>query len=100
MTFCIGPDDWESVASACGRSKQSPINIVTKQVVFDSRLTPVQFTGYQETVNTVITNNGHTGKLLLNIAYIFTGNIFYPLKTVYHFINNFYHIYFVISSAS
>ncbi|XP_050985460.1 carbonic anhydrase 4b [Labeo rohita] len=62
---CVGPDDWESVASACGRSKQSPINIVTKQVVFDSRLTPVQFTGYQETVNTVITNNGHTVQVKL-----------------------------------
>lgn len=70
MTFFIGPDDWASVARACGNTKQSPINIVTKKTVFDSRLTPVQFTGYKDTINTVITNNGHTGKLLLSIAYI------------------------------
>uniref|UniRef100_A0A671SMC8 Carbonic anhydrase n=1 Tax=Sinocyclocheilus anshuiensis TaxID=1608454 RepID=A0A671SMC8_9TELE len=48
------------IAADCGNTKQSPINIVTKKVVFDSRLTPVQFTGYQETINTLITNNGHT----------------------------------------
>ncbi len=70
MIFFIGPDDWASVAGACGNTTQSPINIVTKKSVFDSRLTPVQFTGYQDTINTVITNNGHTGKLLLSIAYI------------------------------
>ncbi|XP_016349117.1 carbonic anhydrase 4-like [Sinocyclocheilus anshuiensis] len=57
---CVGPDDWAIVAADCGNTKQSPINIVTKKVVFDSRLTPVQFTGYQETINTLITNNGHT----------------------------------------
>ncbi|KAK2881251.1 hypothetical protein QQF64_008391 [Cirrhinus molitorella] len=62
---CVGPDDWKEVAETCGHSKQSPINIVTKQVVVDSRLTPVQFTGYQETINAVITNNGHTVQVKL-----------------------------------
>uniref|UniRef100_A0A672KN17 Carbonic anhydrase n=1 Tax=Sinocyclocheilus grahami TaxID=75366 RepID=A0A672KN17_SINGR len=58
--FFIGPDDWASVATACGNTKQSPINIVTKKTLFDNHLTPVQFTGYQDTINTLITNNGHT----------------------------------------
>ncbi|XP_052432311.1 carbonic anhydrase 4b [Carassius gibelio] len=57
---CIGPDDWASVAAECGNTKQSPINIVTNKTVFDSHLTPVQFTGYQETITTLIKNNGHT----------------------------------------
>lgn len=70
MTFFIGPDDWALVATDCGNTKQSPINIVTKKTVFDSLLSPVQFKGYQDTITTVITNNGHTGELLLSIAYI------------------------------
>ncbi|XP_043115098.1 carbonic anhydrase 4b [Puntigrus tetrazona] len=57
---CAGPDDWASVAATCGNTKQSPINIVTKKTVFDSHLTPVQFTDYQSIIDTVITNNGHT----------------------------------------
>ncbi|XP_016321038.1 carbonic anhydrase 4b isoform X2 [Sinocyclocheilus anshuiensis] len=57
---CIGPDDWASVATTCGNTKQSPINIVTKKTLFDNHLTPVKFTGYQDTINTLITNNGHT----------------------------------------
>ncbi|XP_042595186.1 carbonic anhydrase 4b [Cyprinus carpio] len=57
---CIGPDDWALVATDCGNTKQSPINIVTKKTVFDSLLSPVQFKGYQDTITTVITNNGHT----------------------------------------
>lgn len=59
----IGPDEWETIAPECGNRKQSPINIVTKNTLTDSRLTQVQFTGYQEMINTVIINNGHTGKL-------------------------------------
>lgn len=45
----------------CGHRKQSPINIVTNQVLQDHRLTSVQFKGYQETFRSVILNNGHAG---------------------------------------
>lgn len=62
---CIGPDDWATVAAACGNNKQSPINIVTNKASTDSRLTPVQFTDYQERLNAVIVNNGHTVQINL-----------------------------------
>lgn len=58
----IGPDEWATVAANCGNGKQSPINILIKNISADSRLTPVQFTGYQEIIKGVIINNGHTGK--------------------------------------
>ncbi|XP_051521438.1 carbonic anhydrase 4-like [Myxocyprinus asiaticus] len=57
---CKGPDEWATVVITCGDRKQSPINIVTKQVLPDNRLTPVQFTGYQQAFSGVIKNNGHT----------------------------------------
>lgn len=45
----------------CGKSRQSPINIVTKKTKLDERLTPFKFTGYQETFESIIKNNGHSG---------------------------------------
>ncbi|XP_067222009.1 carbonic anhydrase 4b [Chanodichthys erythropterus] len=73
---CAGPDEWETVAPECGNRKQSPINIVTKNTLTDSRLTQVQFTGYQEVINTVIINNGHTVQVnLQNIARIDGANL-------------------------
>ncbi|KAG1951376.1 dehydrogenase/reductase SDR family [Pimephales promelas] len=62
---CVGPDKWATVAKNCGNRKQSPINIVTKNTSADSHLTPVQFTGYQEIISGVLTNNGHTVQLNL-----------------------------------
>lgn len=65
ILFYTGPDDWATVAAPCGNNKQSPINIVTNKASADSRLTPVQFTDYQEKLNAVIVNNGHTGTFYL-----------------------------------
>ncbi|XP_055052072.2 carbonic anhydrase 4b [Misgurnus anguillicaudatus] len=70
---CKGPDEWKNVFSECGNKKQSPINIVTKQVLADHRLTPVQFTGYQKTLRSVIKNNGHSVQINLPDSAVING---------------------------
>ncbi|KAG7471268.1 hypothetical protein MATL_G00122900 [Megalops atlanticus] len=59
---CLGPDKWhlEASATSCEGKSQSPVNIVTRKTVPDERLTPFEFTAYQQTFNGLIKNNGHT----------------------------------------
>ncbi|XP_051534747.1 carbonic anhydrase 4-like [Myxocyprinus asiaticus] len=70
---CRGPDEWATIATTCGGRKQSPINIVTKQVIPDHRLTPVQFTGYQQSFSGIIKNSGHTVQVDLPNTAVITG---------------------------
>ncbi|XP_046892077.1 carbonic anhydrase 4b [Hypomesus transpacificus] len=57
---CTGPNGWVKVAEMCGSRFQSPINIVTKKVEVVQQRTGFKFTGYQDSFNSLITNNGHT----------------------------------------
>uniref|UniRef100_A0A8C1WJ83 Carbonic anhydrase 4 n=1 Tax=Cyprinus carpio TaxID=7962 RepID=A0A8C1WJ83_CYPCA len=61
---CTGPDRWSDVYAECGKSRQSPINIVTKKTKLDERLTPFKFTGYQTVFETTVSggNLGETYK--------------------------------------
>lgn len=70
---CKGPEEWATTIPMCGHRKQSPINIVTNQVLQDHRLTPVQFKGYQETFRSVILNNGHTVQVNLPNSAVING---------------------------
>ncbi|OXB79058.1 UNVERIFIED_CONTAM: hypothetical protein H355_005934 [Colinus virginianus] len=61
---CEDPRHWHTVNANCRGSKQSPINIVTKNVIYDQNLKPLYFEGYdvKESSPWKIENNGHTGK--------------------------------------
>ncbi|KAK6295938.1 hypothetical protein J4Q44_G00336510 [Coregonus suidteri] len=80
---CIGPDGWATVAGACGRRAQSPINIVTRRTLPDRRLTPFTFTGYQEAFHSFITNKGRTVQVdLPATAKVQGGDLAMPYKAV------------------
>ncbi|NXT78558.1 CAH4 anhydrase, partial [Zapornia atra] len=61
---CKGPRQWYLVDATCKGNKQSPINIVTKNVIYDNSLQPLNFEGYDVKGSSKwnIENNGHTGK--------------------------------------
>ncbi|NXP50089.1 CAH4 anhydrase, partial [Heliornis fulica] len=61
---CKGPHDWYQLDVTCKGNKQSPINIVTKNVIYDNSLKPLTFEGYDAKGSSKwnIENNGHTGK--------------------------------------
>uniref|UniRef100_A0A8C6ZLK9 Carbonic anhydrase 4 n=1 Tax=Nothoprocta perdicaria TaxID=30464 RepID=A0A8C6ZLK9_NOTPE len=56
-------EQWYLINNTCKESKQSPINIVTKNVIYDDSLKPLNFEGYdvQGSSKWNIENNGHTG---------------------------------------
>ncbi|XP_054611071.1 carbonic anhydrase 4a [Dunckerocampus dactyliophorus] len=57
---CNTPDKWNHANGACAGRYQSPINIVTRKTLKDERLTPLQFTNYQQIFRGTIKNNGHS----------------------------------------
>ncbi|KFZ62781.1 Carbonic anhydrase 4, partial [Podiceps cristatus] len=61
---CEGPRQWHLIDVTCKGIKQSPINIVTKNVVYDKSLKPLNFEGYDVKGSSKwnIENNGHAGK--------------------------------------
>ncbi|KFQ81245.1 Carbonic anhydrase 4, partial [Phoenicopterus ruber ruber] len=61
---CEDPRKWYLTDVTCKGNKQSPINIVTKNVVYDESLKPLNFEGYDAKGSSKwnIENNGHTGK--------------------------------------
>jgi len=65
--FCFrsGPQDWDSLAPACGETAQSPIDIMTNAVVPDSNLGVLRLGGYNQQLNGgQFINNGHSGEAL------------------------------------
>ncbi|NXD78455.1 CAH4 anhydrase, partial [Halcyon senegalensis] len=67
---CEDPRQWYLVDATCKGSKQSPINIVTKNVVYDKSLKPLNFEGYDVKGSSKwnIENNGHTGNTFPKIG--------------------------------
>ncbi|KAF1479109.1 Carbonic anhydrase 4, partial [Pygoscelis antarcticus] len=63
---CEDPQQWYLTSVTCKGNKQSPINLVTKNVVYDKSLKPLNFEGYDVKGSSKwnIENNGHTGKYL------------------------------------
>ncbi|CAG08972.1 unnamed protein product [Tetraodon nigroviridis] len=60
---CRGPAQWGEVSAWCSARAQSPVNIVTRKVLPDGRLSPFQLTGYQDIIDGRLINNGHTVQL-------------------------------------
>jgi len=56
-----GPVVWGGISENCDGRFQSPVNIITRKMLTDGRLTPFQLVGYQETFHGHLINNGHTG---------------------------------------
>ncbi|XP_064022045.1 carbonic anhydrase 4-like isoform X2 [Pogoniulus pusillus] len=67
---CEEPRQWYQVNIACKGNKQSPINIVTKNVIYDKNLKPLNFEGYDVKGSSKwnIENNGHTVKVELSTS--------------------------------
>ncbi|NXO67410.1 CAH15 anhydrase, partial [Phainopepla nitens] len=61
---CEDPTQWHQINVACKGNKQSPVNIVTRNVVYDKSLKPLTFEGYdvKGSAKWLVENNGHTGK--------------------------------------
>lgn len=53
-------EKWNHANSECAGKLQSPINIVTRKALTDERLTPFQFSNYQQIFRNTIKNNGHS----------------------------------------
>ena len=59
----LGPDTWKQNPNfpSCGSGqKQSPINIISSTVAYDSSLAPINFNNYSQTITWNISNNGFT----------------------------------------
>ncbi|NXX86860.1 CAH4 anhydrase, partial [Urocolius indicus] len=67
---CEDPRHWYEADITCSGNKQSPINIVTKNAVYDKNLKPLNFEGYDVKGSSKwnIENNGHTGKVTLDTS--------------------------------
>ncbi|XP_077422744.1 carbonic anhydrase 4b [Vanacampus margaritifer] len=60
---CTGPVEWGRIFPQCGGRSQSPVNIVSRKVLPDQRLTPLHLVGYQHAFHGNLSNNGHTVQL-------------------------------------
>lgn len=69
--FKIGPVEWARVSGNCSMSEQSPINIVTRNRIFDKQLLPFELTGSQNVFNGSLENNGHTGTSFMDRKWLF-----------------------------
>ncbi|CAH2315769.1 carbonic anhydrase 4 [Pelobates cultripes] len=67
------PSTWSLHYDSCNLNWQSPINIVTNNVVTDANLRPIQITGVFGSSEAVVSNNGHTVEVTLSSDYILTG---------------------------
>ncbi|XP_051492014.1 carbonic anhydrase 4 [Apus apus] len=65
---CEDPRHWYLTEASCQGNKQSPINIVTKNAIYDKSLKPLSFEGYDVKGSSKwnIENNGHTVKVTLS----------------------------------
>ncbi|NXE63547.1 CAH4 anhydrase, partial [Calcarius ornatus] len=61
---CEGPAQWHQSYKDCKGNSQSPVNIVTRNVVYEKSLKPLSFEGYdvKGSAQWELQNNGHTGK--------------------------------------
>uniref|UniRef100_A0A3Q2E4U0 Carbonic anhydrase n=1 Tax=Cyprinodon variegatus TaxID=28743 RepID=A0A3Q2E4U0_CYPVA len=58
---CKDPSHWAALFPRCGGLRQSPINIVTNRVHFNSALPPFSFMGHTDLINITVENKGHSG---------------------------------------
>ncbi|XP_008490555.1 carbonic anhydrase 4 [Calypte anna] len=67
---CEDPRHWYLREVTCNGNKQSPINIVTRNAIYDNSLKPLNFEGYDVRGSSKwnLENNGHTVKVILNTS--------------------------------
>ncbi|XP_032218492.1 carbonic anhydrase isoform X2 [Nematostella vectensis] len=77
----IGPDHWANRYPACNGSSQSPINIVTSSVMYDSSLGKLQFNNFDRIpsgAKIMVRNNGHAFQVNFmtpNLFYVHGGGL-------------------------
>ncbi|NWU20347.1 CAH4 anhydrase, partial [Dyaphorophyia castanea] len=78
---CEDPPQWHQINKACSGDNQSPVNIVTRNVVYDKSLKPLTFEGYdvRGSAKWDVENNGHTGKICSSPL---KQSMFFPLVKV------------------
>lgn len=88
-----GPDAWHHMFDTCEGDAQSPINIRTSQVRYDSHLAPLSLNGYNANMSSLVwnfTHNGHTivvnppGMTRLSISGGGLPDVFYLLQFHLH----------------
>ncbi|XP_005424514.1 carbonic anhydrase 4 [Geospiza fortis] len=67
---CEGPAQWHQIYEDCRGDRQSPVNIVTRNVVYEKSLKPLSFEGYdvKGSAKWDMQNNGHTVKVALDAS--------------------------------
>ncbi|NXQ11698.1 CAH15 anhydrase, partial [Peucedramus taeniatus] len=67
---CEGPAQWHETNAECKGRRQSPVNIVTRNVVYEKSLKPLTFEGYdvKGSAKWDLENNGHTVKVALDTS--------------------------------
>ncbi|XP_054899431.1 carbonic anhydrase 4a isoform X2 [Poeciliopsis prolifica] len=70
---CNVPEKWAVSKADCGGKSQSPVNIITRKVVRDERLTPLEFKYYQHTFKISMTNTGHSVQIDIPIRSTISG---------------------------
>uniref|UniRef100_A0A8C3N301 Carbonic anhydrase 4 n=1 Tax=Geospiza parvula TaxID=87175 RepID=A0A8C3N301_GEOPR len=65
-----GPAQWHQIYEDCRGDRQSPVNIVTRNVVYEKSLKPLSFEGYdvKGSAKWDVQNNGHTVKVALDAS--------------------------------
>ncbi|XP_057893567.1 carbonic anhydrase 4 [Melospiza georgiana] len=65
---CEGPAQWHQSYKDCRGDRQSPVNIVTRNVVYEKSLKALSFEGYDAkgSAQWDVQNNGHTVKVALD----------------------------------
>ncbi|XP_063029856.1 carbonic anhydrase 4 [Melospiza melodia melodia] len=65
---CEGPAQWHQSYKDCTGDRQSPVNIVTRNVVYEKSLKALSFEGYdvKGSAQWDVQNNGHTVKVALD----------------------------------
>ncbi|KAG1940379.1 carbonic anhydrase [Pimephales promelas] len=62
---CTGPSEWKQKYLQCGGPNQSPINIITRKVKHDPKLTGFTFDGHEDIFNMSVENHGHSAHFTL-----------------------------------
>uniref|UniRef100_A0A3Q2CZ34 Carbonic anhydrase n=1 Tax=Cyprinodon variegatus TaxID=28743 RepID=A0A3Q2CZ34_CYPVA len=70
---CKDPSHWAALFPRCGGLRQSPINIVTNRVHFNSALPPFSFMGHTDLINITVENKGHSAHFALPQSVRLTG---------------------------
>ncbi|KAJ3589278.1 hypothetical protein NHX12_010123 [Muraenolepis orangiensis] len=80
---CNTPEMWSHTSTVCAGKFQSPVNVVTRKTLLDQRLTPFQFSNYQQTFRGTVKNNGHSVQVGVNhLATVMGGDLVTGYKAV------------------